>query len=171
MSLVTLRPLTRDDIALVIEVENDPDAAGEFSWFGFRSRSGNEPVKALREDGGHLAVVSDTGHFVGDVSWRLSMNAPPPNGACWAIGIMILPAFRGRGYGTEAQRELVSYLFAHTPAVRIEASTEADNVAEQKALERAGFVREGVLRKAVFRAGAYHDMVMYSTLREERDLP
>lgn len=170
MLVITLRPLARDDIALLIEVENDPDAAGEYSWFGFRSRSANEPVKLLSDEGGHLGVVTESGHFVGDVSWRLSMNAPPPNGACWAIGIMILPAFRGRGYGTEAQRAMVDYLFAHTPAVRIEASTEAGNLAEQKALERAGFVREGVLRKAVFRAGEYHDMVMYSTLREERDL-
>ena len=168
--MIVLRPLTRDDIALLVQVGNDPDAAGEFAWFGFRAGPPGEQVKLLGDTGGHLAVVTESGHFVGEVSWRQALNAPPPNGYCWAIGIVILPTFRGRGFGTEAQRAIAEYLFAHTPAVRIEASTEAGNVAEQKALERAGFVREGVLRKAVFRAGAYHDVVMYSTLREERDL-
>jgi hypothetical protein len=35
------------------------------------------------------------------------------------------------------------------------------------ALERAGFTREGVLRRAAFRDGAYRDMVLYSILRDE----
>jgi RimJ/RimL family protein N-acetyltransferase len=41
------------------------------------------------------------------------------------------------------------------------------NIAEQRALEWAGFTREGVLRGACFRAGAWRDMVMYSVLRAE----
>ena len=50
---------------------------------------------------------------------------------------------------------------------RIEASTDVTNVPEQRALEKAGFVREGVLRGAQFRAGAHHDMVGYSRLRSD----
>jgi hypothetical protein len=37
---------------------------------------------------------------------------------------------------------------------------------EQKALDRIGFTREGVLRAAVFRAGAWRDLVLYALLRE-----
>jgi len=37
---------------------------------------------------------------------------------------------------------------------RIEASTEITNIGEQRALERAGFTREGVLRGATFQGGA-----------------
>ena len=44
--------------------------------------------------------------------------------------------------------------------------TDADNLAEQKALERIGFTREGVLRRAVSRAGAWRDLVLYALLRE-----
>ena len=40
-----------------------------------------------------------------------------------------------------------------------------DNLAEQRALERAGFTREGVLRHAQFRGGGFHDLVIYSRLR------
>jgi RimJ/RimL family protein N-acetyltransferase len=52
---------------------------------------------------------------------------------------------------------------------RIEAQTDVDNVAEQRALEKAGFHREGVARGAQFRAGAYHDLVTYSRLRNDPD--
>jgi aminoglycoside 6'-N-acetyltransferase len=62
---------------------------------------------------------------------------------------------------------LVAYLFATYPIARVQATTDVTNVAEQRALERAGFSREGVLRQAQFRAGAWHDLVMYSKLRDE----
>ena len=90
--------------------------------------------------------------------------------SCWEIGIAIVPEARGQGLGTLAQRLIVRYLFAHTPANRIQATTEITNVAEQRALEKAGFTREGVLRGAGFRDGRWHDGVLYSVLRDEVDL-
>jgi RimJ/RimL family protein N-acetyltransferase len=51
--------------------------------------------------------------------------------------------------------------------VRIEASTDVSNVAEQKALERGGYVREGVLRQAQARADGQHDLFSYSLLRSD----
>jgi RimJ/RimL family protein N-acetyltransferase len=75
---------------------------------------------------------------------------------------------RGRGHGAEAQRQLAAYLFAHIRVERLEASTDVDNLAEQRALERAGFAREGILRSAQFRDGAFHDLVLYSRLRGDR---
>jgi ribosomal protein S18 acetylase RimI-like enzyme len=83
------------------------------------------------------------------------------------FGIWLLPGHRGRGHGSEAQRQLAAYLFAHTPVERVEASTDVDNATEQRALEKAGFTREGVLRHAQFREGGFHDLVLYSKLRGE----
>jgi RimJ/RimL family protein N-acetyltransferase len=50
---------------------------------------------------------------------------------------------------------------------RLEASTDIDNVAEQRALEKAGFLREGVLRHAQYRAGSWRDVVLYGRLRHD----
>jgi RimJ/RimL family protein N-acetyltransferase len=50
---------------------------------------------------------------------------------------------------------------------RLEAGTDADNLAEQKALERIGFIREGILREVAFRDGAWRDCVLYSLLRDQ----
>jgi RimJ/RimL family protein N-acetyltransferase len=68
--------------------------------------------------------------------------------------------------GTTAQRLLVEYLFDNTPAHRLEAYTEVENVAEQRALEKVGFEREGVRRAAHFRAGAWRDSILYALLRD-----
>ena len=52
-----------------------------------------------------------------------------------------VPRHRGQGRGTAAQRLLVGYLFAATLANRLQAITNVENIAEQKALERIGFRR------------------------------
>jgi RimJ/RimL family protein N-acetyltransferase len=83
------------------------------------------------------------------------------------IGIALFPDHRGHGIGTQAQRQLVSYLFDTTTANRLQAGTELDNVAEQRSLERVGFRREGVQRGLYFRAGAWRDSVMYGLLRAD----
>lgn len=61
----------------------------------------------------------------------------------------------------------MDYLFRFTTAHRLEAGTDAENIAEQKALERIGFTREGVLRQVAFRDGAWRDHVLYGLLRDD----
>ena len=54
-----------------------------------------------------------------------------------------------------------------TDVNRVEAATDVADLAEQRALEKAGFIREGILRGAQFRAGSWHDLVYFSLLRKE----
>ncbi|HEX4654754.1 MAG TPA: GNAT family protein [Mycobacteriales bacterium] len=170
--MTRLRAAEPADAAILERQNSGPDAAGAHNWHGYRApgqyarriASG----ESIREDGGMLVVVDDDGQLVGDVSWIRMSNGPPPNGYCWNMGIWILPEHRGKGHGAAAQRLLVDYLFANTYLERVEASTEADNVGEQKALEKAGFTREGVLRRTCFRDGQWRDMVLYSKLRGEK---
>lgn len=148
---------------------DDPTSTGEFAWFGwhadphrFRRKWAEDGL--LSQDGGFLMIVREQDRL-GLVNWR--HRSGTPYGFRWEIGIALVPEARGHGYGTLAQRMLVSYLFAHTPVHRIEASTEADNVAEQRSLEKAGFRREGVLRGVGWRDGAWRDGMMYSVLRTD----
>jgi len=74
---------------------------------------------------------------------------------------------RGRGAGTAAHRLLVDYLFATTPTHRIWAGTEVENIAEQRALERSGFRKEGLLRGHHFRDGRWRDSFIYGLTRDD----
>jgi RimJ/RimL family protein N-acetyltransferase len=84
------------------------------------------------------------------------------------IGIWLGPDYRGRGIGRTAQGLLVDLLFAHTTTNRVEAHTDVENIAEQRALEAVGFVREGWTRGAQWRDGAYRDGFLYAVLRADR---
>jgi RimJ/RimL family protein N-acetyltransferase len=113
-----------------------------------------------------LVVLVD-GKLVGDVGWIPVANGPTYGCLAWEIGISLLPPARGRGIGSRAQRLLVEHLFATTDVDRVQATTDVDNIAEQRALERAGFRREGVLRGAQLRGGRRRDTVMYGLLRTD----
>lgn len=168
---VRLRDVTPAD-AQLLEAWNTPEGQGEFNDFGLPPRAAPRDALAegpLRDDhNGQLIVelVAD-GTPIGTVSWHRVMNGPNPESAGWNMGIALVPEARGHGYGSEAQRQLSDYLFTTTSSNRVEASTDVDNLAEQRSLERAGFSREGVQRGAQFRAGAYHDLVVYSRLRDD----
>ena len=168
-----LRPATADDVTFLVE-QASPEVSAPWNWFGFRTEA--EVRRQLLEDG-YLAddrgklIVELAGEGgatpIGSVSWHAVHHGPPPASRCWNIGINLAPEWRGHGHGTEAQRRLAEHLFATTLVERVEASTDVENTAERKALERAGFTFEGVLRRAQFRAGTWHDLALYSRVRGE----
>lgn len=61
----------------------------------------------------------------------------------------------------------MQYLFRHTRAQRVQAYTDVDNVAERRALEAAAFTLEGIIRRAQWRDGSWHDVTLYSVVRAE----
>jgi len=85
----------------------------------------------------------------------------------WETGYVLIPSERGKGYGTETVQLAVDYLFLSKDTVRIQAQTNPENIASQKVLEKAGFKREGRIRKTVFVWGNWADLYLYSILREE----
>ena len=165
---VTLRPVAGEDISLLERFCVEPELMG-LDWQGFHDRGSIR--RRFDEDGflgdkdGQLMVIAN-GHPAGFVAWREFTYARERD-ACWNIGIILLPEWRGRGVGSSAQQQLADYLFTYTPAVRIEAGALPENIAEQRALERAGFTREGTLRHIVFGRGAWCDNVLYSRVRTD----
>ncbi len=163
-----LRAFTEADLGFLDRLDADPDALGPFEWFGFRDprtrRRRWEMDRFLGAESSALAVELASGEVAGVVSWKDVRRGGAP-GACLEIGAAVVPEHRGQGVGTAAQRLLVAYLLGYTTAHRLEAWTEAGNLAEQRVLERIGFQREGVLREAGWRDGAWRDAVVYGLLR------
>ena len=170
---IRLREATLADAEVVDARSADPVMWGEFNDFGMPRAPSLEVNLAdgkrmVTPERGQLLIERiDDGAVIGDVGWHTVSYGPNEESRALNIGASLSPEFRGQGFGTEAQHLLAEVLFDLFDFERIEASTDIDNVAEQRSLEKAGFTREGVLRKAQFRAGGRHDLVSYSILRDD----
>lgn len=137
-----------------------PDVSTEWDHWpddSLPSPSHDAPVRLVIEWGDRI---------VGTMSWHATDYGPTRGSRAWNIGIALTPDARGQGIGSTAQRMLAQCLL--TFSERVEASTDISNIAEQRALERAGFTREGVLRSAQHRGdGLHHDLVLYSLVRRD----
>jgi RimJ/RimL family protein N-acetyltransferase len=165
--LTRLRPPRAEDAALLAAWRAAPASPFD-DWSGPEPPGVGSDVHLLPPHGGGSLVVTDAeDHPIGTVSWRPVQYGPNLGSQAQDIGIALRPESRGQGHGARAQRMLAQYLFATTPVHRVQATTDLDNVAEQHALERAGFRREGVLREAQWRLGDWHDLVSYARLRQD----
>jgi RimJ/RimL family protein N-acetyltransferase len=170
--LVTLRDVVLDDADRLDAWATDPVVRGEFNDFGEPPRPVDREALAKgpfrNERNGELLIERATdGEPVGAISWHMERYGPNVESGAWNIGISLVPDARGHGFGAEAQRLVADYLFATTSVDRVEASTDVENTAEQRSLEKAGFIREAVLRGAQYRAGDRHDLVNYARLRTD----
>jgi len=168
---VRLRDVTLADADLIDGWES-PAIRGEFNDFGQPPGPMPRDVLAagpLRNDHNGMLVVERLADAtpIGTIGWHRVMYGPNPESGARNVGISLIPGARGQGYGTEAQRQIAAYLFETTTVNRVEASTDGENLPEQRSLEKAGYRREGIQRGAQYRAGGYHDLVVYSRLRDD----
>ncbi|NNF53421.1 MAG: GNAT family N-acetyltransferase [Acidimicrobiales bacterium] len=171
---VGLRAVEARDIPMMAEIRASRELGGQFNFAGpmtvataledLERRFGADGLQGSTS--GQFVVTID-GTFAGDVGWRTARWGPSPQSVCPAIGIALLPQFRGRGVGSAAQRLFVSHLFNRTPANRIQADTAIENIAEQRALVKAGFLQEGIVRGCEWRNDEWHDHVLYGITRAD----
>jgi len=147
---------------------NDPAIAGDFD--AFQLASWGEVEKWFREEVGpaeftvFIIESNDDKVKLGIVVYY-TVHPVMQN---MEIGFQIRSEDnRNKGYGTEAVRLLVEYLFTTKNIERLQATTDIENKASQHVLEKNGFVKEGQMRKVLFRNGSFHNTYIYSILREE----
>ncbi len=79
-----------------------------------------------------------------------------------AIGYWIGKRFWGQGIASDALRALTAHAIATLRPRRLWANVMAANAASARVLEKAGYVREAVLARAIVdRAGTAHDELIF----------
>ena len=161
---LNLRVLEKEDLPAIAEWVNDPEFAGEFQPLLQISRTELEKQydKPASQEESFIIEKTD-GSKIGFIRVRyLAVFGKPVE-----IGFTLIPSERGQGYGTEAVQIIVDYLFLSKDMVRIQAHTIPRNLASQRTLEKAGFRKEGVVRKLIFIRGEWQDALLYGILRED----
>lgn len=101
------------------------------------------PVPGLSRGYYRLAVTSrETGEFMGEAA----IGRVGPDGSTYP-DIKLLPAFWGRGYGTEALGLVVDFTFTFTAATRAVLEPHVDNAAARKVYGRLGFRQVGEVKR------------------------
>ena len=82
-------------------------------------------------------------------------------------GLMLAPAFRGRGLAEAATRAFARHLLLDLGYHRVQLECYGFNERAIRHFERAGFVREGVKRKAYWRHDEWVDGILFGIVRED----
>ncbi len=82
-------------------------------------------------------------------------------------GLLIDPSARRQAWATKSVQTMIRYAFDDLNLHRLSARIPKSNHMAQQLAEKAGLRNEGIARQAVFRDGAYEDVVHLAILREE----
>jgi len=158
---VNLRIGEKEDLPMVAEWLNKLDFWGECNPLMQMSKADlQKRYDNLSPDERWFFIEKKDGSKVGEIGHR-------PRGKALEIGYAILPSERRKGYCSEAVLMMVDYLFLSKDIARVQAHVDVRNEVSQKILERAGFKKEGVVRKHAFFYGEWRDCCLFSILREE----
>ncbi|PUZ36626.1 hypothetical protein GQ55_9G053300 [Panicum hallii var. hallii] len=163
---VTLRPFDLADVDAMMSWASDPVVTAFMTWDAYTSR---EALLAFMRDAvlphpWFRAVCLGGG---GEGSRPVPVGAvsvTPTDDRCRAeLGVVLARAHWGKGVAAAALKRTVAAAFGDLEGVeRVEALVDVDNAASQRALEKAGFQREAVLRSYCVVKGRIRDMVIYS---------
>ena len=168
--MVMLREYRKEDIPLRLSYINDPELQKclvsdtpfpmtlheEEKWF--------ESISALGDTYKFAIETLEDNRFIGgcsinDVDWKNSVAT---------VGIFIGDReYWGKGYGTDAMRTLITFVFTQMNINKIRLTCYSFNERAIKSYEKCGFKVEGILRQEMFKDGRYHDKIAMGILREE----
>jgi len=170
---IRLRRATPEDVPFLVGLVTHEDV--EPFLAAVRPKD-EEAVRAEVERS--LAEPDETGRFVIEVEeggeWRRAgaMGFDVANRRSRIAnlgGLAIHPSFRGRRLADDAARLFQRHLLGDLGFHRVQLEIYGFNERAMAHAERAGFVREGVRRKAYLRHGEWVDGVLYGLVQEDLD--
>jgi RimJ/RimL family protein N-acetyltransferase len=163
---VNLRVMEKEDLPLFAEWFNKPEVFGEYNPLHQMSKTEVEKVLDNPSDVQPFIIEKKDGSKIGFIVHFHVLHLGTGTKQL-EIGYSLVPSERGKGFCSEAVKIMVDYLFLSKDIMRIQAQTDQRNGASQKVLEKAGFKKEGILRKNFFMRGEWTDDYIYSIIRDE----
>ena len=170
---IRFRAIERDDLQTFVEWFNDPEVtagltmfqpmsmAQEEGWFTnmLKRPPVEQPLGIEIQQGDGWKLIGNVG--LHNIDWRVR---------CAEMGIVIgEKQYWNQGYGTEAMQLLLKHGFETLNFNRMSLVVYADNPRAIRSYEKAGFVKEGTLRQAIYHRGHYDDVITMSVLRSDWD--
>ncbi len=165
---VYLRPLNRDDAPTLQRHINHPEVVRTLAvWRPMSLESETAFIDRITQSESDVVLgiaLKEDDRLIGSaglhgIDWRSRVGE---------FGIQIGdPVEWGKGYGTEVTRLVTGYGFEGLGLHRVWLRVYDHNPGGLRAYEKVGYVREGVMRQAVWREGAFHDVIVMAMLAPE----
>jgi RimJ/RimL family protein N-acetyltransferase len=176
-------PLRTERLSLRLATKDDVEATWGYrrlevvsEWLT-RAPRRLEEYRAQFEDPDRLAktlVIELDGEVIGDLmiavedAWAQIEVAEQGEGVQAELGWVLHPDHAGRGYASEAVRELVRLCFEELGLRRVTANCFADNESSWRLMERVGMRRElYTVKESLHRSGEWLDGMGYALLADE----
>jgi ribosomal-protein-alanine N-acetyltransferase len=165
-----LRKLSMRDAGDVFEYASVEEVAEHVTWEYHRNLS--DSVHYLRfitkqyEDGFPAPwgiVHKDLGKLIGTIGyhvWSLQSRYGE-------VGYALSKDFWNKGYVTEAFNAVIRFGFENMGLNRIEATCKMLNYASEKVMIKCGLNYEGIMKQKLFAKGEYHDLKLYSIVKQD----
>jgi RimJ/RimL family protein N-acetyltransferase len=166
---IRLVPLTRahewdvealvqdEDVRTFTRVPSEPPSGFAATWIDRYEEGWREGSRA------GFAIETHEGEFLG-LGMYVRLESEGRQGE---IGYVTSAAARGKGVATRTLRLLTEWGFSELGLERIELWIDVTNAASERVAERAGYVREGVLRSYWFKEDIRLDLGIWSRLRSD----
>ena len=167
---VKIRPMEMGDIPLLDVLVRSGDVLHNLStWLpindSLAAQEANfgEKIKKGRSSEPHFAITTLDNTVIGSVG----INLTDFRNSDAMVAIFVGADYTGRGYGTEAMRILVDFIFMEMNIQRVELNVFEFNERAISSYKKVGFIEEGRLRQELYRNGNYYDIVQMAVLKED----
>ncbi len=165
-----LRELEPEDIPTLNQWRNDReiiDLLGNNFFFIAQAIDEDwyQQHKSQRNQHVRLAItIKETGDYIGNVN----LTSIHPINQSAEFSIMIgNKDYWSKGVGEQATRQMLQHAFADRGLHRIYLTVLTYNKAAIALYEKCGFENEGIAREAMYKNGAFHDVMQMGLLRDD----
>jgi RimJ/RimL family protein N-acetyltransferase len=89
------------------------------------------------------------------------------NGTCFWSGIKLSREHSGKGYGTQISLLISKYVFEELRMIRCIGKCQEEHIGVLKLMEKSGYTKEGLMRKALFKNGKHINQWLLSITDED----
>lgn len=165
-----LRKINENDLQAIYRYGSNPNVSQHVSWETHQSIEDTKGFVKTILDGYRQETkalwgmeLKSSGQLVGTIDF-VTIESKHRKAE---IGYVLAEDCWGKGYMTEAAKQIIAYGFNELDLERIQARCFVANKGSARVMEKAGMTFEGIMRKAMFAKGKFHDLKLYSILSDE----
>lgn len=163
---LAVRSWRKADLAALVRHANNPKIAANLRDqfpHPYTRRDGIEYLEFVREqEPERNFAIEYGGEAVGGVGFQIGVDIGRISAE---MGYWLSEIYWARGLATRVVQASSEWAFEQYQLTRIFALAFAYNTASMRVLEKAGFEREGVLRRSAIKNGLVLDQVLYAKVR------